>query len=72
MECFFQKPGSSSAHIDVGQTCCFLDDVFMITLIKTLEKETLRYTLQLVKTVAKDIMRQCNPRNKFVHRLVVQ
>ena len=30
MECFLQNPGSSSAHIDVGQTCCVLDDVFMI------------------------------------------
>ena len=34
MECFLQNPGSSSAHIDVGQTCCVLDDVIMITLIK--------------------------------------
>ena len=34
MECFLQNPGSSSAHIDVGQTCCVLNDVFMITLIK--------------------------------------
>ena len=45
MECFLQNPGSSSAHIDVGQIC------------PTLEKETLRYTPQLVKTVAKEIMR---------------
>ena len=29
-----KNPGSSSAHIDVGQICCVRDDVFMITLIK--------------------------------------
>ena len=31
---FLQNPGSSSAHIDVGQICCVSDDVFIITLIK--------------------------------------
>ena len=45
---FFQNPGFSSAHINVGQICCVLDDVFIITLIPTLERETLRYTPQLV------------------------
>ena len=34
MDFFFQNPGSSSVHIDVGQICCVLDDDFMITLIK--------------------------------------
>ena len=55
MECFLQNPSSSSAHIDVGQTCCVLG--LHDHSHQTLEKETLRYTPQLVKTVAKEIMR---------------
>ena len=57
MERFLQNPGTSSAHIDVGQICCVLDDVFMIILHQTLEKEALQYTPQLIKTVAKEIMK---------------
>ena len=43
-----------SVHIDVGQICCVLDDVFMIILIKLWRKKRCStYTPQLVKTVAK-------------------
>ena len=34
MEHFLQNLGTSSAHVDVGQICCVLDDVSMIILIK--------------------------------------
>ena len=53
MERFLQNPGTLSAHIDVGQICCVLDDHSH----QTLEKETSQYTPQLVKTVAKEIMK---------------
>ena len=33
-----QNPGTWSVHIDVGQTCCFPDDVFMIILIELWKK----------------------------------
>ena len=39
MERFLQNPGTLSAHIDVGRTCCALDDVFMIILIKLWRKK---------------------------------
>ena len=39
MERFLQNPGTSSAHIDVGQIRCVLDDVFMIILIKLWRKK---------------------------------
>ena len=39
MERFLQNPGTSSAHIDVGQICCVLDEVFMIILIKLWRKK---------------------------------
>ena len=57
VEYFLQHPGSSSAHIDVGQICCVVDDVFMITLIKLWRTKRLRHTPVLVNTVAKEIMR---------------
>ena len=56
MECFLQNPGSPSAHIDVGQICCSRRRLHDHS-HQTLEKETLPHTLQLVKTVAKEIMR---------------
>ena len=34
MEASLRNPGTSSVHIDVGQICCVLDDVFMLVLIK--------------------------------------
>ena len=34
VEASLPKPGTSSVLIDVGQICCVLDDVFMITFIK--------------------------------------
>ena len=54
MVCFLQNPGSSSAHIDVGQICYVPDDVFMITLIKRWKEK--RCSTH-VKTVAKEIMK---------------
>ena len=39
MESFFQNPGTSSVHIDFGQICCVLDDVFMIILIELWKKK---------------------------------
>ena len=33
------RSGRTPAHIDVGQICCVLDDVFMITLIKCWRKK---------------------------------
>ena len=55
MERTLQNPGTSSAHIGVGLLCsrrCLHDHSH-----QTLDKETLQYTLQLVKTVAKEIMK---------------
>ena len=51
MERSLQNPGTSPVRIHVGQVCCVPDDVFMFILIKTLERESLQYTPQLVKTV---------------------
>ena len=60
MERFLQNPGTSSAHIDVGDHPH-----------QTLEKETLQYTPQLVKTVPKDIMK-VESSKKSVHRRAFQ
>ena len=71
MECFLQNPGCSSAHIDVGQICCVLDDVFMITLIKRWRRKRCDTHRSWSRLLQKRSW-EWNPRNKFVHRLVVQ
>ena len=53
---FLPNLGTSSAHVDVGQICCVLDDVSMIIPIKHWRKK-LQYTLRRVKTVAKEVIK---------------
>ena len=71
MESFLQKPGTPSAHIDVGQICCVLDDVFMMISIKLWREKpcsTHRNWSQQLQT------KSCKwtPRNKFVQWHAVQ
>ena len=60
-----------SFHIDVGQVCCVLDDVSMITLIKRWRRTMLQYTPQLFKTVVEESCKW-SPRNNVIPWYVVQ
>ena len=57
MVCFLQNPGSSSAHIDVGQICYVPDDVFTTTHIKRWKEKRCSTHRNFVETVAKEIMK---------------
>ena len=57
MGCSLRNPGTSSAHIDVDQIFCVLDNVFMITLIKhsnTVAKEIMQIRSQTCCSVTID------------------
>ena len=71
MERFLQNPGTSSAHIDLGQICHVPDDVFMIILVKLWRKKR-RNTQRNWSKQLQERSWKWNPRNKFVHRHAVQ
>ena len=64
MEHFLQNLGTSSAHVDVGQICCVLDDVSMIILIKYWRKKSAVHTATSQNSLRKRSSKQ-NPRDKF-------